>query len=100
MRTMTTPEGYNISVISGLRASFKQPAGPSRAGTDWAVSLANSSGERQIFVRTYGDDIGEISQEQEVRLVIDFVAQLLSSGWSPEKYLGKPGELVVSVKGK
>ena len=92
---MATPKGFNVRVLQGLRADFKQPSGPSRAGTDWAISLTSSSGERRILVRTYANDVGPISQEQEARLALEYVGQLIRSGWSPDQYRGEPGELVV-----
>jgi hypothetical protein len=93
---MTTPEGYNVRVLQGLSAHFKQPAGPSRAGTDWAVLLSNSRGEKQILVRTYADENGSLSQEEQAELALQFVGQLIQSGWQPEQYRGEPGELVAS----
>jgi hypothetical protein len=92
---MATPEGFNVRVVDGLRAHFKQPAGPSRPGTEWAISLTSSAGERQIFVRTYADDFGQLSQEQEAQLALEYVGHLIQTGWSPEQYRGEPGELIV-----
>ena len=92
---MATPEGFNVRVLQGLRAHFKQPSGPSRPGTDWAISLTNLRGERRILVRTYADDVGHVSQEQDARLALEYVGKLIQSGWSPDQYKGEPGELVV-----
>ena len=93
---MATSESWNLSVVDGLRAHFKQAQGPSRAGTDWAVSLANSGGERLVLVRVYADDIVVSSQEQEAQQVLNYVAGLLKLGWSPEQYRGEPGELTLA----
>jgi hypothetical protein len=82
-------------VLRGLRAHFNQPSAPSRPGTDWAISLTNSAGERRILVRTYAEDVGGLSQEQEAQLAVEYVGQLIQSGWSPDQYRGEPGELVV-----
>ncbi len=61
------------------------------------ISLANSAGERKIIVRTYGDDIGQLSPEQEAQLAVEYVGHLIQSGWSPDQYGGEPGELVVPM---
>lgn len=59
------------------------------------ISLANSAGERKILVRTYTDDVGELSPEQEAQLAVEYIGHLIQTGWSPEQYRGEPGELVV-----
>lgn len=85
-----------VSVTGALRAHFKQPGGPSRAGADWAVVVDDGDQQKRILVRTYADDVGPISDKNdEAQLVIAYVAGLLESGWSPEQYKGEPGELVV-----
>ena len=91
---MKTPAGFDVRVLQGLRANFKQPSGPSRAGTDWAISLSNARGESTILVRTYADEVGPLSEEEEARLALEFIGQLIESGWTPEQYRGEPGELV------
>lgn len=95
---MTAPEGFNIRALQGLRAHFKQASGPSRAGADWALLLTNSAGERRILVRTYSDDVGQLSPEQEAQLAVEYVGHLIQNGWSPDQYRGEPGELVVSER--
>lgn len=93
---MANPDGVSISVLSALRAHFKQPSGPSRAGADWTVRLSGGEGqEEHITVRTYADEVGRISEDEEAGLVVRHVAQLLESGWSPAQYRGTPGELLV-----
>ena len=92
---MTTPEGFNVRVMQGPRAQFKQASGPSRPGADWAISLTNSAGERRILVRTYADDIGPLSPEREAQLAVEYIGNLNQTGWSPDQYRGEPGELVV-----
>jgi len=92
---MATPEGFKVRALQGLRAHFKQPSGPSRPGADWAISLVNSAGERKILVRTYADEVGPLSPEQEAQLAVAYVGHLIESGWSPDQYRGEPGELVV-----
>jgi hypothetical protein len=92
---MATPEGFNVRALQGLRAHFKQASGPSRPGADWAISLTNSTGERKILVRTYADDVGQLSPEQEAQLAVAYVGHLIQTGWVPDQYRGEPGELVV-----
>jgi hypothetical protein len=92
---MATPEGFNVRALQGLRAHFKQPSGPSRAGADWAISLTNSAGERVILVRTYADEMAQLSPEQEAQLAVEYVGHLIQTGWSPDQYRGELGELVV-----
>lgn len=91
-------KGLEVRVLQGLRAHFKQPSGPSRAGTDWLISLTDSSGERKIFVRTYADEVGPLPPEQEAQLAAEYVGHLIQSGWSPEQYQGEPGELVAAKR--
>jgi hypothetical protein len=92
---MAAPEGFNVRALQGLQAHFNQPSGPSRPGADWMISLANSAGERKILVRTYADDVGPLSPEQEAQLAVEYVGHLIQAGWSPDQYRGEPGELVV-----
>jgi hypothetical protein len=89
-------DDWTITVLSALRAQFRQPAGPSRAGADWAVSLRHGADdEKRVMVRTYADDVGAVPREQEAELVVDYLKRLLASGWTPEQYRWRPGELVV-----
>lgn len=87
--------GWNVSVTGALRAHFKQPAGPSRAGADWSVSLVGDGAQHRVMVRTYADDFGSLAEADEARVVVAYVGQLIESGWTPDQYTGKPGELVV-----
>jgi hypothetical protein len=92
---MSTLEGFHVRAVRGLRAHFNQPSGPSRPGTDWVVALTNSTGERQILVRTYADEVGERSPAQEAELAVEYVGHLIQNGWTPDQYRDEPGELVV-----
>ena len=92
---MTTPEGFHVRALQVLRAHFNQPSGPSRAGADWVIALTNSAGERRILVRTYADNVGELSPAQEADLAVEYVGHLIQTGWSPDQYRDEPGELVV-----
>jgi hypothetical protein len=89
---MIEAAGWSIAVAGQLRAHFKQPDGPSRAGADWAVTLTKDGQPRRILVRAWDSDIG--SQTRAGPLVEAYVAGLIQSGWSPEAQRGAPGELV------
>ena len=94
---MTEVAGWKIAVVSALNAHFKQASGPSRAGTDWAVSFVRAgepSAERRVIVRSYSDEVADKPQEKAVPHVLGYVASLLESGWSPEQHQGAPGDLV------
>src|SRR4051794_35873233 len=91
----TTPDNWIVSTTGVLRAHFKQPTGPSRAGADWKVTLSNGNERHGLFVRTYVDTVGKLNDADESRVVVDYVTNLLRSGWSPAQYSGQPGELVV-----
>jgi hypothetical protein len=86
--------GWQVSVLNGLSAHFEQPSGPSKAGTDWAVWLTNGAGERRILVRIYEDNLAK-GPKAQAKAVLKCVASLLQSGWYPDEYKGKPGELTV-----
>lgn len=89
-------EDWTITVLSALRAQFRQRAGPSRAGADWAVALRHGGeDEKRVTVRTYADDVGAVPREREAEMVVDYVKGLLASGWTPEQFRWRPGELVV-----
>jgi len=87
---------WRIAVIDGLSAHFYTATGESKPGTDWAVSLKSGGSEKRILVRVYDDNVAR-GPRQQTEAVIAFVARLINSGWSPDQYSGKPGELVVSV---
>lgn len=85
-----------IGVSSGLQAHFKQDNGPSRLGTDWAVSLDDGIAKQTIMVRTYNDESAHVSDQQMVDAIIKFILDKISCGWSPSDYKFEPGELTVS----
>ena len=91
---MPNDSGWQLSILSGLSAHFKQPGGSSKAGTDWIVSLVNSAGEKRILVRMY-DDHAAKEPNAKAAAILNYVGSLLQSGWSPDQYMGEPGELVV-----
>jgi len=93
---MQSPSEWQIVVLRGLKAHFKDPDGPSRPGTDWLVALRNDAQEYRIVVRAYADDVAGIAQDREVAMVLDFVTRLLGQGWTPDEWKGQPGELTLS----
>ena len=94
---MTNQSGFKLAVTAGLNAHFLQPNGPSRAGTDWAVTVTDDGNDVRILVRTYADTMPGLTKEQQTQRAIEYVALLLSSGWTPADYQGRPGELTVGV---
>ncbi len=94
LETIVEPQkGWTISVSNGLRASFLQPDGPSRLGTDWLVIMSLGNQQHKVFVRAYADEFPQISKKKESELILGYVARLLDGGWSPSEYRGQPGEL-------
>ena len=86
---------YQVAITSGLRAHFKQPDGPSKAGTDWDVSISRGQQRTRVFVRTYDADFAGISDAELMATISRFVGARLESGWLPSDYQGRPGELTV-----
>lgn len=88
---------FGVAVLNGLRAHFKQPDGTSRAGTDWLVVVTFDGREYRVLVRAYDDEFSGIEVEQQVEMVRVFIDRKIRSGWSPDRYRGTPGELVLRV---
>ncbi len=86
---------FRLSVINGLRAHFLQSDGPSRPGTDWVISVMQTSVETRVLVRTYADGTNAQGVEQQAKAAVAFLAKLLESGWRLNDYKGQPGELTV-----
>jgi hypothetical protein len=93
---MSAQSGWLIEVTGALAAHFTQPDGSSKPGMDWAVSLTRASEEKRIMVRAYDEAVTGASPEDGAQLVCLYVASLLKSGWSPDKYEFVPGELIYS----
>jgi hypothetical protein len=89
---MDNTTGWQIAVLQGLQAHFKQPDGSSKPGTDWAVALRDGEREHRILVRSY---IVAVGQDQEVQMVSQFIGELLHEGWTPDEWKGEPGELTL-----
>ncbi len=89
--------GWKIEITGGLNAHFKQPDGPSKPGTDWAVSLKRGPEVHRILVRSYARGDGKISQQQEIGMVLHYVAGLVGRGWMPGDVKGVPDELILPL---
>jgi hypothetical protein len=89
--------GWEIEITGGLHASFFQPDGSSRPGTDWWVVFRRGSIEHKVLVRTYPPEHERSSTDSETRAVFDHVVGLLNRGWEPTSYTGTPGELSVDL---
>lgn len=80
-------EQWQARIESGLNASFYQPDGSTRRGTDWVVGLKRGDETHKIFVRAYlADGVSETTRENteyQGRTVIGFVFDRLATGWSP-----------------
>jgi hypothetical protein len=91
---------WRATVKDGLQASFPQPGGPSRPGTDWVVALSNGKTERRVIVRSYADEGRDTAPEFDARVVLSYINELVARGWTPDDYKSKPGELVVPADQK
>lgn len=88
---------WQMRVTGGLSASFIQPDGSSRHGTDWAVSLKRGAQEYRVFVRSYlSEDSGRAAKPDtnyQARAVFEYLSSLLNQGWTPDE----PGDLTVTI---
>ena len=91
-------KNWRISVSNGLSAHFKQPTGPSRAGTDWVVNLECDGETKGLLVRSYQDETGDKQPVQIASAITNFIQQKINEGWDPEQYKGNPGELVLPAQ--
>lgn len=92
---MAEPNSYQVSILNALHAFFNQPSGPSREGTDWALSFDGPTGNHRVIIRAYDDDWGGMTPQQQSEVVYDFVGFLFKAGWTPDRYKGEPGEIVI-----
>jgi hypothetical protein len=87
--------GWEIEITGGLKASFFQPDGSSRPGTDWSLVFRQPPNEHNVLIRSYAN--GKIDQDAETTAVLAHARSLLEGGWDPRSYGGTPGELCVEV---
>jgi hypothetical protein len=89
--------GWEIKITGGLNAHFKQPDGPSKPGTDWAVTLKRGPEVHRILVRSYARGDGKTSQQDEISMVLRYVADRLRQGWAPSDVKGVQDDLVLPL---
>ena len=79
-----------LRVEGSLSAYFKQPAGPSRPGLDWKMTLTHPP-QTTFFVRTYFASGSPAAGEEAALLhqAVDFASARLAAGWTPG-----PGEMI------
>lgn len=85
---------WNVTVVKGLQASFKQSDGPSRPGHDWIVLLSRGSEQKQTMIRTYSDRYPSLSHQAFATAAIEFVKQQICNGWDPDDIPDPPETLV------
>jgi hypothetical protein len=98
--TASQPNGWVLTGMNGLSCHMKQPNGPSRPATLWTIKAVNGSAQKMLLVQDYMDDPGGRTSEQSATAAMQFVMELIGSGWNPNDYKGEPGELIVSDRAK
>ena len=90
-------EPWLMRVEGALNASFKQPDGTSRPGTDWKIGLKRGAEQHQLFVRTYlSSDLAKQFRKDndfQGRTAMRYVNDLLNQGWDPKQ----PRELAITI---
>jgi hypothetical protein len=86
-----------MRVEKGLSAHFKQPNGPSRPGTDWAVGIKRGDEVHTVHVRTYmADDLAQNLRDDsqyQARTAMSYLNDMLQKGLDPTN----PGELAITL---
>jgi hypothetical protein len=76
-----------MRVEGGLAASFKQPDGTSRPGTDWTLGLKRGDETHSVLVRTYLDASidpkWKNDSEYQARTAMEYLNDALDKGWIP-----------------
>jgi hypothetical protein len=88
-------DGWVLTGMNGLSCHMKQPNGPSRPATLWTIKAESGTIQKMLLVQDYADDPGGRTSEQSAAAAMQFVMELIRSGWSPNDYKGEPGELIV-----
>src|ERR1700742_4706355 len=90
-------EPWLMRVEGGLGASFKQPDGTSRPGTDWKIGLKRGPEQHTLFVRSYlASDLAKQFRKDsdfQARTAMRYVNDLLNQGWDPKQ----PRELAITI---
>jgi len=72
-----------------LAASFIQPDGTSRSGTDWVIGLKHGEATCTVMVRAYLSDNIRLNlksdREYQARTVMGYLNDLLAQGWLPDQ---------------
>src|ERR1700730_300156 len=61
---MDNSTDWEIAVVGGLDAHFKQPEWSSRSATEWAISIRSGNDEHRVLVRSYHHDHAGLTQQQ------------------------------------
>ena len=82
-------EPWRMRVEGGLSAHFKQPSGPSRPGTEWAIVLKRGEETHTVRVRAYlAEGAGKATradQGYQARTTMQYLDDLLARGWHPSE---------------
>ena len=81
--------GWLMRVEGGLAASFKQPDGSSRPGTDWKIGIKRGDETHTVLVRTYlAPDIDpklKNDSDFQARTAMGYLNDVLNQGSDPSK---------------
>ena len=84
---MAEPQ-WQARIEGALSASFYQPDGSSRPGTDYAVGLKRGEQTHKVSVRAYlAETVSAATRsntEYQAQTVLDFVFDRLAAGWTPQ----------------
>lgn len=93
MAQQELPSGQDwlVRIEGALNAHFKQPDGPSRPGTDYAVGLKRGQETHRIMVRAYlSPNLTAAARgdtQYQTQTVTRYVFDRLNSGWLPAEPL-------------
>ena len=93
MAQQELPSGRDwlVRIEGALNAHFKQPDGPSRPGTDYAVGLKRGQETHRIMVRAYlSPDLTPAARrdtQYQTQTVTGYVFDRLNAGWLPTEPL-------------
>lgn len=81
--------GWLMRVEGGLAASFKQPDGASRPGTDWKIGIKRGDETHTVLVRTYLapniDAKWKDDSEYQARTAMGYLSDILEKGFNPSE---------------
>ena len=92
---------WQIEIKNGLCASFFQPDGSSRPGTDWSVRMVRGAEVRALIVRIYlpkgADPAGPRDVRREAQAVVNAIVEQVQRGWDPATHESRAGEPALVV---